>query len=407
MGLYSQTLYEYMIDNELDPFNELDQIEAGRSLLSVEYDVPKEVMDTLLQRFVVRYINNEIGFTDITTFRMELMKYAIQRRPWYEKMYNMFEQTLPFDFTTRSVKREMSQEDFNDLVGEVKNEIESIFLGKDGLIGGKTYSRVMDDKGKTVSSSKGDRDEKYNIDTFTKGDSRRDGHNITRDTGKDKITKDSSGRSDVSEDERTTGRDTTITTKGGRDTKTHDNRNAHGFGSINQLAEPGIMVDNSDVKTGTDITDYDSTINETTNKNTRVETDTNETHSDKQNENRIKDTRKDEFTNERNKRDDVSSKRGSTEFGRKSKDESDRKNEVKESTKHANKSDRIKDEERLRGEKRDSFQSTEGKRELSETINVDGKVVWKPQLIKEFYELFIIIDEEWVRDVRDLFSYIY
>ena len=98
MGKYTQTLYEYMESIDLDPFDERDLIEAGRSLLKVEYNVPEEAMDMLLQRFVVSYINNEVAFTNINRFKMELMKYAIQRRPWYERMYGLFDEVLPDEF---------------------------------------------------------------------------------------------------------------------------------------------------------------------------------------------------------------------------------------------------------------------------------------------------------------------
>ena len=407
MGKYTQTLFEYMESIDLDPFDERDLIEAGRSLLKVEYNVPEEAMDMLLQRFVVSYINNEVAFTNINRFKMELMKYAIQRRPWYERMYGLFDEVLPDEFVEQIRQRELSEDEERQLIRELKRELEGKLHGNH--VGNTNYNSILSniDKERVNNTNTGSRDELRKVDDTRNDTTRRSGGVNTSHREVD-ATKEASNRfnQNVYND---TKRADNVTTdrKTGNDKTDRRSRDANGFGSINNYAEPGIMVNDSTITDGVDTIRYDSS-------NRRIEDhDETLTHREQESDNSRKSSANvksgDEFTN-RNETDTSNIKGNETEDRNVTTSDTTVKDGTlsSESTnRNSTKTNRLNDEMRNDVTNEDTAQLNESNKLLKELEMIRGNNSWKMQLLREFYDLYIVIDDEWVRGARDLFSYIY
>lgn len=407
MGKYTQTLFEYMESIDLDPFDERDLIEAGRSLLKVEYNVPEEAMDMLLQRFVVSYINNEVAFTNINRFKMELMKYAIQRRPWYERMYGLFDEVLPDEFVEQIRQRELSEDEERQLIRELKRELEGKLHGNH--VGNTNYNSILSniDKERVNNTNTGSRDELRKVDDTRNDTTRRSGGVNTSHREVD-ATKEASNRfnQNVYND---TKRADNVTTdrKTGNDKTDRRSRDANGFGSINNYAEPGIMVNDSTITDGVDTIRYDSS-------NRRIEDhDETLTHREQESDNSRKSSANiksgDEFTN-RNETDTSNIKGNETEDRNVTTSDTTVKDGTlsSESTnRNSTKTNRLNDEMRNDVTNEDTSQLNESNKLLKELEMIRGNNSWKMQLLREFYDLYIVIDDEWVRGARDLFSYIY
>ena len=407
MAKYTQTLYEYMDNLGLDPFNEDDLIVAGRKLLSVEYDVPKGVMDNLLKRFVLRYIDNEIDFYYINKFRLHLMRYAIEQRPRYEKMFNLFNDMDPFEFINQRTEREMSQSVKDDLLKELRRELDGTVKNLTKTDAERTNINTRTEREGITSTTdqniteSGNRNENRN-DTLNK-----DGSTTSNLTGTETTNEHTDGSRTQEGGIHKTGGSNTTETKSGTDTLNRESRDAEGFGSINSFAEPGIMVNETVIGDGTDTTLYNSQVEKdveldetTTEDSTTIDDTTTKTSGSKTS--RDNTTRKDKEVNI-----------GTTS----ERDNRDRKQmgmDTRDSETAAQMSGRGENKSTVDGlEKRDTIttedETRKGEKETkgTEIETITGLIKWKPELAKQFYEMFIVVDEEWVRNARDLFSYIY
>lgn len=407
MGKYTQTLFEYMESIDLDPFSEEDQIKAGRTLLKVEYDVPSEAMDNLLQRFVIRYINNEVAFGNINTFRMELMKYAVLRRPWYERMYGLFDDVVPDEFVEEVRERELTEDEERYLMRELKRQLDAKLHNRHQ--GQTDYSSILTniDKERSNTNSGETRDENRTLDEDRDNTTTRTGGSKTTKKDTDKLWgKDTKSGYETTRDNLDVN-NTNREIKGGSDKITRESRDANGFGSINNYAEPGIMVNDSTITDGSDTTRYNSDTTTIIEKDEDIfkHTDGKDT------------TTKDEVRNvdgtdtiERDETDKTIIDGGETEERNVSTvGNSNKESELSSQSTNRNRTrnERLNDELRDDRTNEDTSQANDSSRSVSERETRKGNNTWKMQLLREFYDLYIVIDDEWVRGARDLFSYIY
>ena len=380
MGVYTQSIYEYLNSLKLDPFKDTDLVRGAESLGMYYYvGIPRPVMQNLFVKFMRRYMMNEINSLSVDEFRLHLIGYMKERENWYTTMFETYKDLLPYDMLETVTETTSTQETDNEtLTDRISNQ--------------KSTSDTRSNDTTNITS----------ISTTT---------STTENTDEDKITSTQSDESKVnSTDESdatttTTDSSTIIETFDESNNRTGENRttksqtenisedNAEGVGAVNSVSPDGAMINKTIFKKGNSSTSGEDklVIDETTTNDGERNT-TNTTN--REDTNISASTHESTTTNNSSKQEDI--RRSSTTTTNTGTSNESEQSHIGQST--------------ITGEN-DTTENTVNKAkgilESTQTTKTKGINVWKPELARKFYDQYVSIDSEWIDGARDLFYYIY
>lgn len=437
------TLLDFMKKNELDPFSDDDILEAAKLLKMIYYDdIPEPIMENLMTKFVSHYMFNEIGFRSMEEFQLRLRAYMRDKEPWYKAMYNNYKDLLPDEMWEKSVV----------VTGDESTEGESDktqTTTSTGMTQSDTEfdtSRVNSGSSNSSSIESGDNSTEVQSITMDKNTTKRDTNTnqsgakgvfgyelsdsestVERDANNTSDTKSKSCSKDDGWDHSNT-EDISKTEGPVIVTNNNDSKVVKGFGSFESSDEPGAFPDESGILAeGTTFTKSKDT--NTTNDNS-VKTVESDKHSSFDHN---KKTKSEDFTrtivDEEDKTESYSDKaHGSNELN--ASDETSHTDENSDGTsvnidfndgKHSTTStNETTSEDEVVGNDTTHHVSTNesegssvesgthtGTKTMNQTTVTKGMDAWRPELARKFYDMYIGVDAEFIKDARKLFLLIY